>query len=175
MTNETIQIYYYPVASVLGVETYHETAVYTNSEGQTFYSLATDTIPNKSLNLSAAGTAYNMVLAGIEANNNDPSIWGTLEAKTNVSFSLTDTNKDSPTTSIGVTQAGSNSQYQSVMVASGADLSSQWATMNSTLNSISSDGLTYSPATQNSNSAMTSALQAAGITPPNSTGIFGGN
>src|ERR1700683_5871075 len=98
MTNETIKIYYYPVDSIAGLTVYHETAVYTNAEGQYFYSEATDTVPNQSLNLSYVGTAHNMVAAALEVSSDDPSVWGTLEANTNIQFNPGESN------SIGVTQ-----------------------------------------------------------------------
>jgi hypothetical protein len=65
MTNETIQIFYFPVDSIAGVTVYHETAVYTNSEGQMVYSSVSDTVPEEQLNLSDVGIAHNMVAAAL--------------------------------------------------------------------------------------------------------------
>jgi Ca2+-binding RTX toxin-like protein len=128
--------------------------------------------------MGTAGTALNIAAAIEQANTNTPSIWGTLKVEKSGAFTPNDPSAgvdvvptiDSDT---GVRNANAGTPYRSQILATGEDLSEQWNTIVSTYNKIADLNLTYSPATQNSNSVANTALSAAGVPLPKDTGPSG--
>jgi hypothetical protein len=149
------------------VPIYHETVVYTNALGQSFYSSGnySNTDPNLNKNiLLNEGLGKQIVQAAEDAQSNTPSAWGVLTADINKPLTAASTS--------GVTVGANGNAYESEVVASGPDLSSRWAAFNATESSIVSQNLTYSPYTQNSNSLATAGFLGSGITPPSDTSLF---
>ncbi|GAA5171559.1 hypothetical protein [Viridibacterium curvum] len=157
---ESISVVYEPLGTFFGTEYYHQTIVYVNSQGQTYISsgFPTGTPPANTSNISnvsqaslanAQGGSVYGNLQVIAGPINDPSVYQSL----NIGQLL---NPSNPVT----------------VVAQGNDLSIQWAQIVATGGAINDANLTYSPLTQNSNSAASTALMEAGITPPADTGFF---
>ncbi|MEB0229088.1 hypothetical protein QN414_32920, partial [Pseudomonas sp. 5S1] len=122
--------------------------------------------------------AENIVLAAASVGTNTPSIWGTLKVEGSGGFIPKDTTAGvdvvpqlDPNT--GVANENSGTVYASQVLATGSDLSAQWGTIVSTYNNVVPLNLTYSPATQNSNSVANTALAAAGVSLPTNTELFG--
>ena len=163
MSTETIQVVFKPLYTFAGEQYYHETLVYTNSQGQTFFTSIGPTNDANEIGASSAQLSAT-VSAASDVASNTPSQYGTLLAQINQAFNSSN--------STGVTHGQNGTAYFSETVDFGFDLSSEWNTINATYASISNAGLTYSPLTQNSNSTATTALLAADITPPSFAGGF---
>jgi hypothetical protein len=165
--NETIQVVYKPLNyPVLGQYLYHETLVYTNSQGEQFYTSGDYSNDKGNLNqeLGIGGVADNLVAAAVDVEYDVPSVWGVLTTSTNIS--LTSANQ------VGITNDANGKAYPSEVVASASDLSGQWAAINNAELEAVAQKPTYSPATQNSNSLATVGLDGAGIAPPTDNGMF---
>jgi hypothetical protein len=159
MANESIQVIYEPLGSFLGMEYYHETLEYTNSAGQEFFATSGPTA-------SPSGNAlYNVTQAASAAATSGGSAYGTLfcvaGTQSQVSSVIGPGNFDSQT----------SVNDDRVVVASGSNLSSQWNAITTVCSQVNSEGLSYSPLTQNSNSVASTELTAAGLSPPKS-GFF---
>lgn len=161
MANESIRVFYEPLGQLGGNNYYHETLLYTNALGQQFIATAGPT------GSPPAGTsnATQILQPSIAAETGGTSIFGTLWAS---SGPLSNYNSQQLDGYLG--PAGNPNP--SDLVAVSANLSQQWASITSAASAINALGLPYSPATQNSNSAATTELLEAGITPP-STSISG--
>ena len=160
---ETIEVFYEPVKVIPGTTLggYHETLLYTNSEGVQFISTCGPSgkgAGDASTFISQAGSA---AATGIETD------WGTLTCNFN------------PVSSSGFSTVELNNLIgpanQRQTVASGEDLSSAWDKIGQVDAAIIASGLFYSPLTLNSNSAVSTELSAAGIPPPSNNGFFGGH
>ena len=158
MANESITVYFEPLGQVGGVTYYHETLIYTNSAGVSQYLTSG---PSGSFTPTGNVNALSQMSAASDNQaTNQPSAWGTLQAApvgivpSGGIEGLTTSDTSNP-----------NATYASTIIATCTDLSAQWSTMVSTAQQISSQNLTYSPLTQNSNSMANSAIYAAGLTP----------
>jgi uncharacterized Zn-binding protein involved in type VI secretion len=154
---ETISVYFEKLGSVGGKSYYHETVVYTDSTGAQHLATAyASQIP--------AGSIGGLSQASAAARSGTASDYGVLQTQTS---QVSDLSKAEQEHWLG----SADDPYPQAVVATGDDLSGQWQSIQQAYQNIGEQNLPYSPLTQNSNSAATSALKAAGITPPN-TGIF---
>jgi hypothetical protein len=157
---ETISVVFQPVEGTGGTA-YHETLVYTNSSGQSYFCSSGPTNPIaqgdwvKGLEAWALEGDAQADMACIT-----PSFLGTLTASgtTDVFFD--------PSVAGGPTRDDDGNPYPSVVIATGSSLGSQWSTIASTYSSVSSEDLTYSMLQQNSNSLASTALTEAGLSLP---------
>jgi hypothetical protein len=159
MASETIQVYFEPLGSIEGVTYYHETLVYTNASGEQFLATAyasTSPTGNPIANLSEASSAA--VSDGSSPYGKLITQWGPLSS---LSPQEVDHWLGTP-----------SNPYPSQTLATGSDLSAHWNSITQAYSEIGSEGLPYSPATQNSNSVASTGLTAAGIQLPNTTDIF---
>jgi hypothetical protein len=157
-SNETISVYFEPLGTFNGLNYFHETIVYTNSSGQNFFLTSGPTI-------AASASGSNVIGALSDEIANTPSAFGVLFSPG--SQQLTSAN------AVGITQSSSGVPFTSTVVDTGTDLSAVYQTMVNEEQSLNGQNLTYSPLTQNSNSYATTALMAAGVTPP-AAGITSG-
>ncbi len=157
--SESIQIFFEPLGQIPGTGTtwYHETLVYTNSSGQRFIATCAPTANGPTV----LSSQLSQLSSGASGSSTD---WGTLAC---TSGSLADTTVSD---ALGYLV---NPSFQTETVASGADLSSQWAAIEEAEQQITNENLNYSPLTLNSNSAADTALTAAGITVPQDLGLRG--
>ncbi len=162
MANETISIVYEPLGVFHGVTYYHETLLYTNSDGDQFMATAAPS----SQPAPGTGDLDNISNASGAAMTNGQSPYGTLITNTGAlsSFDPADVSR-----LLGSTANPNPSQ----VVASGADLSTKWNQIVSAENELATENLPYSPLTQNSNSIANTALTAAGIDTPLNDGVLG--
>jgi hypothetical protein len=162
MANESITVYYEPLASVDGVQFNHETLVYTNSSGQQFVATAgpSGSAPAGNTNL------YNFVESVAAQGAGLPSVYGELTGSVTSASNMTQQQ-------LQALMGSSSNPFPSTTVATGSDLSSQWATISQKYNDLAGENLTYSPLTQNSNSAANSAMTLAGLTPPDNSMLSG--
>ena len=151
MGTETIQVVYKPVAA----NGFHETLVYTATNGhQEFASAyASNTSPQGS-------PAADLVEAASAAHNHTASPYGTLKAESGDAANLD-------------IFGPPGARLQTETVATGANLSSQWAKIKEAYHDVDAGRFTYSPLTQNSNSTASTAMVAAGIRPPTDNGMLG--
>jgi hypothetical protein len=152
MTNETIEVFYkrMPVGN-------HETIVYTDTNGNRFIATAEAEkykggISNIPYNLYAVAQSISAAL------HNSESAYGKIV--TYIGPAPTDDVENMLGTS-------------SVVVASSIDLSNQWAAIVHREQEIENEKFSYSVLTQNSNSVASTALVAAGLTPPDNSLMSG--
>jgi hypothetical protein len=146
---ESIKVIYEP----LGPGYYHETLLYTNSAGQQFIQSCYPT--------GEGGNYYSMVTAVASGVYGANTSLGKLECW---SGSVTSQGAADRWGNLSTNLlAASNPVFT---VATGQSLSSQWGTITQTGQAINGMNLNYSPLTLNSNSAATTSLTAASITPP---------
>src|ERR1035437_6342345 len=147
MADQTISVVFELLGTIpdTNIEFYHETLVYKDANGNTI-GVASMAWSNTNV---PKGTAENFISSEVEGNNGLPTVFGTLVVNANPDLSqlLAPANPVVP-------------------VYSGADLTSQWNTILATENAIASQNLTYTPMGYNSNYGATTALIAAGISPP---------
>ena len=152
MSTEKIEVFYQSL--LVG---YHETLVYTDANGQQFIATAGPT-------QNPGNNSYTFSQAADAASNGTSSVYGNLgtTVASISSFSQNDIDR-----MLGIT----GNPNPSEVVATGTDLSQQWNAIVYAEQQIANQGLPYSPLTQNSNSVASSALTAAGISPPTDNGI----
>lgn len=154
---ETIEVVFEKLSDA--PQYYHETLIYTDATGAKHLATAyATTIPPGSL--GALSEAASTATAG------KPSPYGVM---------VTETAKvsDLPQASQDHWLGTAESPYPSIVVSKGADLGTQWRAIQDTYKEIGDQKFAYSPLTQNSNSAASTALHAAGIPLPKGTTILG--
>jgi hypothetical protein len=167
MVNEKIEVVYMKVRTVLGVDIFHETLVYTNANGERFIATAFTT-----LNPANTG-ALDVSQAAIDAANGKPSVWGTLDTKTGPITDFTNTQGGANWMAALLGAPGNPNPSEIVATGKGlGSLSAKWAIIEQTEANIKGMNLSYSPTTQNSNSVASTAQKAAGITPPTDNGLL---
>ncbi|MBF0560735.1 MAG: hypothetical protein HQL37_01715, partial [Alphaproteobacteria bacterium] len=161
MSKETISVVYEKLDSIAGKGYYHETLLYTDANGQ--QSLASSYPSARDVPIASFG-AHNVSQPLTANTSGDSSIYGILTTTVGPISNYSKEQKD------GWLGAPTN-PYPSEVVASGDDLSQQWAAIDQANHQIGSEKLPYSPSTLNSNSAASTELAAAGISLPTDNGI----
>jgi predicted Zn-dependent protease len=162
MADETIKVYFEPLGSIAGDTFNHETIVYTNSSGEQF--IATSYASNSG---PSGSSVANLSEAASAVTSGSSSVYGTLITQWGPASGMSQAD-------LAHWLGSPDAPYQSQTVATGADLSQQWSTITGAYFQIGEQGLTYSPMTENSNSAASTALTAAGVDLPTGTDISGG-
>ncbi len=161
MANESIAVYFKPLSTFSGLTYYHETLLYTDSNGVQYLVTAYDSI-------DAAGTIRNVSEAAAAAEYGFASNFGTIVTQVTPLSALS---QDEQAHWLGTAA----NPYTNQVLATGTNLSQQWASISQAYQEIGSANLAYSPMTQNSNSVASTGLTAAGVQLPSGTTIFGPN
>ena len=156
MGQETISVQFKAIGTP-GVESYHGTLVLTNSDG-VIVQYAGGTRSNQSMSSADVGSITN-ILQGEAAEATGGAVTSPYGALITYSGAV-DGNMP------GSTAGWINSSNPSTVLATGSDLSAQWATIVNAMLQINALNLPYAPATQNSNSAWCTAAVAAGLSVP---------
>ncbi len=154
MGQESIKVYFVSGHSFAGKDAYHGTVVYTNSAGQQFF--AAGDMGNQLMSEAQRTSAVNAFLAekAVFLGPGHASPFGNL-----VTVQGSITNPSLATyVSKWITNAGTVDT-----LATGADLHNEWGFISSTMTQINDRQFQYAPATQNSGSALCTALSAASL------------
>lgn len=158
-----------------GTVIYHITLVYKTPFGSEYIS-AGPQISNATLKLSTGDTLTGIVKAADNVLTNTPSVWGTLKVNGQSSFTPGDrvagidvVPNINPDT--GIRNSDGGTKYSSETITNSAN-DSTWAQIKQAYNDMSGLNLTYSPATQNSNSVACTALNVAGLSIPQSLSLM---
>jgi hypothetical protein len=155
MPDETIQVVFKPVAA----NGWHETLVYTARDGHQEFASAYAS--NQHPRGNEIGDVSGAVSGASHNHRGGGSAFGTLETE---SDRLAPADKP-------MIFGPPGGRLPAETVAHGADLSRQWSEVKNAYREVGDRHFTYSPLTQNSNSAATTAMVAAGITPPHDNGL----
>jgi hypothetical protein len=161
---ETISVIFKPLGSFLGTTYYHQTLVYKDSFGQSFFMSAAPTLEPQIGSMSQALSMMSKASVAVQTGSGSP--FGEL---------LYETQMFNPQSSqaIGITIDAQGNAYASQVVASGESLETQWLKILGAASEIEGANVQYSPLTQNSNSVASTALTAAGIQLPTNVGFSG--
>ncbi len=162
---------YKPVGDIGGVEFFHETLVYKDANGNILGIATGDHTLDK--NSTGFPRYASGITSEVEAGLDQTNILGTLVGYTGTVAELTG-GSNAPyipaqlNSFFGITNSAGTviSPFTPEVVASGTDLSSQWNAIVASEAATTNKNLQYSPLGYNSNYMATTALIAAGITPP---------
>jgi hypothetical protein len=167
MSDEKIQVYFKPLA---GGKFFHETLLYTNSNGEQFYATAYATkVPEGETPDTSAGIAdiaSDVGTASAAAATNAVSPYGTLITQWGPVKAL------SPD-AIAQLFGPQGQPYDSQTLLVRPDLSENWSRIEQAYFQVGEQGLPYSPYTQNSDSTASTGLTAGFVPLPAGTGLFG--
>jgi hypothetical protein len=152
---EKIYVVYKPLQSVAGLTYYHQQIVWEKSNGSVSMLSANYTG-------NPVVTSASVVQGDVAANTQGAqSVWGKLEVK------LLDASNTKAEGFFGDSSSGSYQDYQKIeVVSSPYSQLLTWNKMRQAAGEINDQNLQYGPTTQNSNSAVSTELAAAGIIIP---------